>query len=95
MTSRITAATTLQALELTNGNSFNERLKRAAHKLVGQARRDPDSWIMDVYLHMLNRNPTDDELKLSRQMLGEKVSEEGVADFLWSVTLLPEFDFVN
>jgi hypothetical protein len=95
MTSRITAATTLQGLELTNGNSLNERLKRAARKMVGQARRDPDSWINDIYLHMLSRNPTDEELKLSREMLGEKVTEEGVADFLWAVTLLPEFDFVN
>jgi len=95
MTSRITAATTLQALELTNGNRLNDRLKRAAKKLVGAAKVDPDSWAADVYLHLLGRGPNDEEAKLAREMLGEKVTEEGVADFLWSVVLQPEFDFIQ
>jgi len=95
MTSRITAATTLQALELTNGNSLNQRLKRAAHKMAVQARRDPDSWIGDIYLHMLSRTPSEKEASLAREMLGQKVSEDGIADFLWAITLLPEFEFVN
>jgi hypothetical protein len=95
MTSRITAATTLQALELTNGSSFDQRLKRAARKMTPQAKHDPDAWVDDIYLHMLSRAPTDSEAALAREMLGEKVTEAGVADFLWAVTLLPEFDFVN
>lgn len=95
MTSRITAATTLQALELTNGNTLNERLKRAAKKLTPQAKVDPDSWVADVYLHMVGRPPADEEAKLARELLGEKVTEEGVADFLWGVLLQPEFDFIQ
>jgi hypothetical protein len=95
MTSRLTAATTLQALELTHGNSLNDRLKRTAHTLLGSATNSPEAWIGEIYLHMLGRAPSAAELRLAREMLGTPVTQEGVADFLWTVTMLPEFDFIQ
>jgi hypothetical protein len=95
MTSRLTAATTLGALELTHGKSLNERLKRTAHKLVVPAGKDPHAWITEIYLHTLGRVPSATELRLAREMLGEPVTEEGAADFLWVMTMLPEFDFIQ
>jgi len=94
-TSRLTAATTLQALELTHGSSLDDRLTRAAHRLVAQASKDPRAWMVNVYRHMLSRDPGEAELKVGSEMLGDPVSEEGVADFLWAVTMLPEFQFIN
>jgi hypothetical protein len=95
MTSRLTAATTLQALELTHGNSLNDRLKRVAHKLLGNATTNPEMWIGEIYLHMLGREPSAAELRLAREMLGTPVTQEGVADFLWTVMMLPEFDYIR
>ena len=96
MTVRSTAATTLQALELTNGATLDGRLKKIAHKLAPDAAKDPAGWVKNVYRHTLCRDPTPDELTFSREILGgEKVTPEGVADFLWAVTQLPEFQFIQ
>jgi hypothetical protein len=95
MTTRITAATTLQALELTNGNSFNERIKRAARKLTPEAAKDPQAWVIRVYRHLLGRGPDESELRLGTELLGDPVREDAVADFLWAITMSPEFDFIN
>ena len=95
MTTRITAATTLQALELTNGNSFNERIKRAARRLTPEAAKDPQAWVIRVYRHLLGRGPDESELKLGTALLGDPVKEDSVADFLWAIALSPEFDFIN
>src|SRR3954449_6661358 len=45
MTVRSTAATTLQALELTNGATLDGRLKKMAQKLAPDAAKDPNGWI--------------------------------------------------
>jgi hypothetical protein len=94
MTSRITAPTTLQALELTHGKTLDERLKRAAAKAHDAAAADPQAWVLHVYLHLLGRPPSDREVKLALDVIGTPVKEEGMADFLWAVTMLPEFDYV-
>jgi len=96
MTVRSTAATTLQALELTNGATLDGRLKKIARKLAPDATKGPAGWVKKIYRHTLCRDPTPDELTFSREILGgEKVTPEGVADFLWAMTQLPEFQFIQ
>ena len=94
-TYRITAATTLQALELTNGNSLNDRLKRASRKLSADAAKDPQAWVISMYRHLLGRGPDEQELRLATELLEEPVKQEGVQDFLWAMLMSPEFDFIN
>jgi hypothetical protein len=96
MTVRSTAATTLQALELTNGATLDGRLKKMAQKLAPDAAKDPAGWVTGIFRHSLSRDPTPDELRFAREVLGaEKVTPAGVADFLWAVTQLPEFQFIQ
>ncbi|HSU68709.1 MAG TPA: DUF1553 domain-containing protein, partial [Tepidisphaeraceae bacterium] len=95
MTSRNTAATTLQALELTNGKTFDTKLKYAAKKLAPEAAKDPARFVNETYRKLLCRDPSEPEAKLAAELLGDPVKPEGVADFLWAITLLPEFQFVN
>ena len=95
MTSRSTAATTLQALALTNGSSLDARLKKIAEHLAPQAAKDADAFVKRMYRHALSRDPSDAELQLSLEMLGKPARAEGVADFLWGLTLLPEFQFIE
>ena len=92
---RTTAATTLQALELTNGATLNGRLQRASAKLAPEAARDPAAWLSRLYFHALGRVPTPAELDITLEMLGTPVKPEAVADMLWALVNLPEFQLIN
>jgi hypothetical protein len=48
-----------------------------------------------MFEQMLARKPTEDERKASLEMLGSPVKPQGVADFLWAVTMLPEYQLIN
>lgn len=95
VTVRGTEASTLQALELTHGAALDNRLKQAAHKLLPAAKEEPKRWVTEMYRHALGRPPTEEELSISLEMLHDPVAEDGVADFLWTLTALPEFEFIH
>ena len=94
ITARASAAMTLQALELTNGETLAKVLEGGAAKLL--ARKSPSSakLINDLYRKALGRKPTAQELKLARELVGEPVNKEGVEDFVWSLAMLPEFQLI-
>jgi hypothetical protein len=92
---RITAATTIQALELTNGSTLDTRLKSAATKLQLAAAHDPAAWIEETYRTLLSRAPAADEKQLALELLGEEPKPEAIADFLWAILNLPEFQLIN
>jgi hypothetical protein len=92
---RALSATTIQALEMTNGATLDEKLKAAAAKLAPEAATDPARWVETVYRFALSRKPTDAEKKLALETLGTPVRPEGVADVLWALAMLPEFQLVN
>ena len=92
---RITAATTIQALELTNGSTLDTRLKSAAKILQPDAAKDPAVWIAQTYRALLNRVPADGEKQIALELLGTEPKAEAVADFLWAIMNLPEFQLIN
>jgi len=94
VTSRPADATTLQALELTNGATLSRLLKRGAEKLLA-AQTGPDSALVSqIFLRALGRAPTPDELKLAEELLagGDKLA--ALEDLLWSIAMLPEFQLI-
>ena len=95
VTSRPDSLTTLQALELNNGAEFVDYLKRGASKLGGEFAGRPDALIDHLYLTALSRAPEPSERAVGREILGPETSETSVADLLWTVLMLPEFQFVN
>ncbi|HEY2588659.1 MAG TPA: DUF1549 domain-containing protein [Tepidisphaeraceae bacterium] len=95
ITERSTAPSTLQALELTNGRTLDTELKKAAAKLAPAATADTKAWVGKVYLHALGREPDEQEMNDSLEMLNWPVMPEAVADYLWAISQLPEFQFVN
>ena len=95
MTTRPSAATTLQALELTNGATLATLLRKAAEQLQRSAGTDPDPLIGRLYRHGLSRAPTADELRLARQVVGAPATTAGLEDFLWILALLPEFQLIR
>ena len=91
-TVRASTPTTIQALELTNGNTLSKLLQKGAGQLIA---RYPDSTGLSrwVFSQGLSRPPSKKELELAVSLLGRKPTQEGVEDLLWSITLLPEFQF--
>jgi mono/diheme cytochrome c family protein len=92
---RASTATTIQALELTNGHTLNTRLAASAAKLAAQAAGDPGAWLEEIYRHALSRPPSPAERDLSVELLGKPATAEGITDFLWALVNLPEFQLIN
>ncbi len=94
-TVRPSAATTLMALELTNGATLYDVLKKGAAKMATEKDINSEDLINRVYLKALSRSPSPSELAAGKEIVGANVSPEGVEDFLWAVTMLPEFQLIR
>jgi uncharacterized membrane protein/mono/diheme cytochrome c family protein len=92
-TSRASQASLLQALELTNGNQFNNAIRRGA-KTWKQKYPTTDVLVKQVYRQALGRLPNTQEEAVAKKVLGAAPSEEGIQDFVWSMTLHPEFQLI-
>jgi uncharacterized membrane protein/mono/diheme cytochrome c family protein len=93
ITGRDSQANLLQALELTNGNKFNQILRQGAQTWIARYPQT-DKIIRAVYRNALGREPLAKEFQVARQALGTTPRPEVVQDFLWAVVLLPEFQFI-
>jgi cytochrome c553 len=94
VTSRATPATTLQALELLNGQTLSEAITRGAEALIEDGPRSPADLVDRLYLRAVGRHPTAAEARACQDMLGPRVQRAGVEDLLWSIAMLPEFQLV-
>lgn len=93
VTQRASAATTLQALELTNGHTMAEVLERGAEKIAASG-QDTEAVIERLYQESLGRPPTAPERSLAAEMVGQPVRKSGVEDLLWGLAMLPEFQLI-
>ena len=86
--------TTLEAIDLANGQSLADSLQRGGVKL---AARDwtPDTFSQWLFRSTLGREPSAAELATMKAELGDKVTPQGIEDALWSVLMLPEFQLVR
>lgn len=92
-TGRESQANLLQALELTNGVRFNAALKKGAERWKANY-PSTDKLVTEIYRTSLNRKPQPAELKIAQQALGTHPSVDALADFLWAIMLLPEFQLI-
>jgi hypothetical protein len=93
-TSRDDQATLLQALELTNGDFFNDILEEGAESWLEQYGKDSEKIAVNLYQKSLGRNPSDQEKDILLDALGKNPDEEAVQDLFWATLLLPEFQFI-
>jgi hypothetical protein len=93
-TGRPSQATTLQALELTNGSTLASVLRQGAEKLAARNHSDARQLAEVIFRRSLGRPPTVNEMALITPLLGEPVRFEGIEDLLWSVAMLPEFQMI-
>lgn len=87
---RPNVATTIQALELTNGSTLDAELKRiAAHHLTAE------TTIPQLYRSSLGRAPTEAEQTIAAELLTAKPTVETTADLLWLLVNHPEFQLIR
>lgn len=94
VTTRPSVATTLEALEMTNGETLADILKRAAKDLLADPGAAKSTLVATLYEKALARKPTDRELQLARELVGQPAQPAGVEDLLWTMTMLPEFQLI-
>jgi mono/diheme cytochrome c family protein len=96
VTIRSDVLTTLEALDLSNGEFFNEMLARGAGELLrAKPRAAADELAAAIYAQALGRQPSSDERVAARELVGSPPTPEGLADLLWVVFMLPEFQLIR
>jgi hypothetical protein len=96
VTQRSPVATTLQALELTNGQTLASMLSDgAAEWMRDRGGKAPAPALVDeIYVRALGRPATAGEKQAALEVLGTPVRKEGIEDLLWALTMLPEFQLI-
>jgi hypothetical protein len=94
VTNRPELFTTLEAMNLANGDALANILREGAVAMMKKYGK-PDELIRRVYAVALTREPSQQEWSVARSLMGDKLSADGTEDFLWMVFMLPEFNYVN
>jgi mono/diheme cytochrome c family protein len=87
--------TTLEAIDLNNGQILANYLQQGGRNLAGRRWESPDALIDWLFRFALSRPPTADESAAAREALGAQITPQGVEDLLWCVAMLPEFQLVR
>jgi hypothetical protein len=96
VTTRSDVLTTLEALDLSNGQILSDTLMRgAANLLKANPKASSEQLIESHYLRALCRKPTADEVATGKEIVGGPATTESLADLLWAVFMLPEFQLVR
>ena len=94
VTTRDDQLSTLQALDLSNGQLFADILANGSTRLLRQL-GTKEKVVEHVYNVALSRKPTPNESKILFEIVGDKPDAQSIADLLWSVVMLPEFQNVR
>ena len=86
---------TLEAIDLSNGQALTNLLAAGSTKLKKRGWSSPEEFARWLYLSALSREPAPAELKVAAGMVGAELSEQGIADLLWAVCMLPEFQTIR
>ena len=95
VTVRPDSLTTLEAIDLANGQSLADSLQRGGQKLATREWKSPEEFSTWLFRSTLAREPSPAELATMKEELGNKVTAQGIEDALWSVLMLPEFQLVR
>jgi len=94
ITTRSSVATTLQMLELENGQTLSKLLQQGAEQVLAKPSPSTRDLISRLYEGALGRGPTRQELEVAEELVGNPAKKEGLEDFLWTITMLPEFQLI-
>jgi hypothetical protein len=94
VTTRPRELTTLQAIDLSNGEILASYLRQGAKHLVSQGKSSKSltDWL---YRYALSREPTTGEQIVLSNVAGDSRNPLAVEDLLWVVFMLPEFQIIR
>lgn len=86
--------TTLQSLELSNGETLTAFIRVGAKNLIETGADDPAALAQHLFAQGLQRVPTENETAIAVDLIGSPPTVEGIEDFLWALSMLPEFQLL-
>lgn len=95
VTSRPDDLTTLEAIRLANEQPLADELARGGAAVLAARGPEADAIVDWIFGAALSRRPTPGEQAAAREMLGPQPTAATVADCLWAVVMLPEFQLVR
>lgn len=95
VTMRPADLTTLEAIDLANGQILADILTRGASNLTGAKHGSRDELVGWLYKFALSRAPTDEELAIAREALAAPQGDQAIQDLLWALLMQPEFQLVR
>jgi hypothetical protein len=94
VTTRPGELTTLQAIDLSNGDILAGYLGRGAKRLVSQG-KSSEELIEWLYRYALSREPTAGERTVLLEVASDSRNPVAIEDLLWMVFMQPEFQIVR
>ncbi len=95
VTSRPDQLTTLEAIDLANGEILARLLAQGAPHWLERHAGKPAELMEELYLAALSRRPNAEELRQGLECIGSPPRPEGVEDLLWIILMLPEFQLIR
>lgn len=86
---------TLEAIDLNNAKTLNEYLESGAQSIVTEQGQSLEKIVGWITRHALSRDPSASEMKVAREVFGEKINQEDIQDYLWAILMQPEFQLVR
>lgn len=93
VTTRPPSLSTLQAIDLANGELLDQMLSKGAARLVDRGVA-PKTLVTQLFQTAICRPPSEEEQQLLESFLGDTPTAERVQDLLWLLVLMPEFQFI-
>lgn len=87
--------TTLEAIDLANESTLASAFASGAERLIEQTDGNTEAIVRSLFRCALTRQPTNQELELLRNVLGDHPDQGAVQDAMWAVCMLPEFILIR
>ena len=95
VTSRPTDLTTLEAIQLANEQTLSDWFASGGERILATHGPRSDDLLQWMFAAALSRGPTPAEAAAAAEMLTPAPTSQTVADCLWAVCMLPEFQLVR
>lgn len=95
VTSRPADLTTLEAIDLANGETLAAALATGASTISRRSDLTGEKLVRELFLAALSRPPSDGELETIIEVIGSQPTEQSIADVLWAICMMPEFVMVR
>ena len=95
VTMRPDGLTTLEAIELANGQRLADAIATGARLAISSKSNSSNELVDWLFRFALTRDPSADERQLAKELLGSSPEQKSVEDLFWAMIMLPEFQLIR